>query len=389
MFRSKNLPEELHALVDKWNSEEKKYYLSPYNMFSYNQHQIAYKGGENIALEGWFAVNGDAGDDYLLTKKDVEEIQYELLPYYKTTRWTLILDWHCNYQCQMCPYHGNGVLEKENYFEEAGGQKKVVSKEDAFKWIDKLAEYGIKTLSIISLGEIVLYPYWSEVSEYAHKKGMRLWTITNGSLWTEEKVKEAVSLGYTDIRVSLDAVSFETYAKIRSNKRDNFERAMQLPELLMKNGIVTNVHFVKQKENLHEVEAFIEYWKEKKVDSISIANEFYFDGETVVNTFEESKKEYIEGMCTAFGNMQTFPDGDTKYCCGMIAGSGEKARKLEESGCQISIDEAVNAMRTENSDLRKLCCGCSLYVPYNEKEEIVDGWKITRNAERETWIRML
>ena len=388
MFKNKNLPKELCPLIDRWNRQGKEYYLSPDNMFSYNQHQIVYKGGESIPLEGWFAGNGDITEDYLLTKSDVEEIQHELLPYYKTTRWTLILDWHCNYQCQMCPYHGNGVLEKENYFEEAEGQKKVVSKEEAFEWIDKLAEYGIKTLSIISLGEIVLYPYWNEVSRYAHEKGMRLWTITNGSLWTEEKVKEAVSLGYTDIRVSLDAVSFETYAKIRSNKRDNYERAMQLPELLMKNGIVTNVHFVKQKENLHEVETFLEYWKEKKVDSISIANEFYFDGETVVNTFAESKKEYIEGMCTAFGNMQTFPGGDTKCCCGMIAESGEGARKLEESSCQMVIDEAVAAMRTENSGLRKQCHGCSLYVPYNEKEEIIDGWKVTRNYERETWIRM-
>lgn len=388
MAESKNLPEKLRPLIDQWNQQGKEYYLSPYNIFLYNHHQIVYKGGEDIPLEGWFASNGNITDDYLLTKADVEEIQHQLLQYYRTTRWTLILDWHCNYQCQMCPYHGNGTLERENYFEEAEGQKKVVSKEVAFERIDKLAEYGIKTLSIISLGEIVLYPYWSEVSKYAHGKGMNLWTITNGSLWTEEKVKEAASLGYTDIRVSLDALSFETYAKIRSNRREYYDRAMKLPELLMENGITTNVHFVKQKENLHEVEAFIKYWKERRVNSISIANEFYFDGEFVVNTFAENQKEYIEGMCTAFGNMQTFPRGDTKCCCGMIAESGEKNITLEESSCQKSINEAVEAMCGENSDLRKLCRNCSLYVPYNEKEEIIDGWRVTRNSERETWIKM-
>ena len=310
------------------------------------------------------------------------------MQYYRTTKWTLVLDWHCNYQCPMCPYHGDGVLEKEDYYEDRGGQKKVVSKDEAYERIDRLAEYGIKTLSIMSQGEILLYPYWYEVSKYANGKGMNLWTITNGSLWTEDTVKKAASLGYTNIRVSLDALSFDTYAQIRSNKRENYENAMKLPEMLMKYGIITNVHFVKQKENLHEAQPFIEYWKKKKVDSISVANEFCYDGEVLINKFAKSDKEYIEGLCTAFGNMQTLAAGNTQYCCGMDAQFGDMEKKLEVYGCQRSIDEAVEAMSTENSDLRKLCHQCSLYVPYND-EEIIGEWKVLRNYERETWIRII
>lgn len=387
MIRSFNIPEKLKPLIDKWNYEGKEYFLTPDNMHSYHGHKIVYAGGEDIPLSGWYAKNGDTANDYKLTRNDVEEIQQELLQYFKTTRWTLILDWHCNYQCAMCPYHGSGVLGKEDYFVDRGGQKRVVSKEEAYARIDRLAEYGIKTLSIMSAGEILLYPYWVEVSRYAHKKGMDLWTVTNGSLWTEDTVRQAVNLGYTDIRVSLDALSFDIYSKIRSNKCENFERAMKLPELLMKYGIKTNVHFVKQKENMQEVQSFLEYWKRKKVDSISIAHEFVMDGEAVISRFDHKGNEYIDGLCEAFGNMQTFTDGNTTCCCGTEAYVKESHKILEKDGCKAYIDEAITAMRKKNSYLKKLCAQCALYVPYSD-EEILNGWKVSRNCERETWTRL-
>ena len=387
MFQCDNLPDKLKPLINRWNQSGKEYCLNPDNLFYYNGHKIAYHGGVDIPLSGWFASNGDVKYGYSLTKSDVEEIEQELLRHYRPDEWTLILDWHCNYRCPMCPYHGDGMADKERYFEDRGGRKKVVPKETAYERIDQLIKYGVKRLSIMSDGEILLYPYWRDVSQYAHEKGgMDLWTITNGSLWTEETVKEAVSFGYTNIRVSLDALSFKTYAKIRSTSMDYYEKAMQLPELLLKYGIHTNVHFVKQKENMHEVQPFIDYWKEKKVDSISIANQFYYDGEIVVNKFAESEKEYLDGLCTAFGNMQTLPTGDTVCCCGRDPILQEK-NHLEIIGCQKSVEEAIEEMRTENSKLRAQCRKCALYVPYSD-EKIVDGWKILRNSERETWIRM-
>lgn len=387
MIKYDNLPEKLKPLINRWNRSGKEYCLNPDNLFYYNKHKITYHGGGDIPLEGWLASNGDVQDGYSLTKSDVEEIEQELLRNYKPDRWGLVLDWHCNYQCPMCPYHGDGTADKESYFEDRGGEKKAVSKETAYLRIDQLIKYGVKKLSIISFGEILLYPYWRDVSQYAHEKGgMDLWTITNGSLWTEETVKEAVSMGYTNIRVSLDALSFKTYSKIRSASKDYYEKAMQLPELLLKYGIHTNVHFVKQKENMHEVQTFIDYWKEKKADSISIANQFCFDGEIVVNKFAESKKERLDGLCTAFGNMQTFPAGDTVCCCGRNPILQEK-NHLEVVGCQKIVEEAIEEMRTENSKLRDQCRKCALYVPYSD-EKIVDGWKVSRNSERETWIRM-
>lgn len=386
MPRSKNVPNKLRPLVKRWNDRGKRYYLCPENMFTYKQHKIMYHGGQDLPMSGWFASNG-MGQDYTLSKLDIEEIQLELLQYYRPTRWTLALDYQCNYQCPMCAFHGNGVADKEDYYEDRSIQKRVVSKEEAYRRIDCLVAYGIKTVDIASEGELLLYPYWKEVSKYAHEKGMNLWMITNGSLWTEDMVKVAVELGYTDIRVSLDALSYEVYSKIRSNRRDYYERAMALPELLMKYGITTNVHFVKQKENLHETQVFLEYWKKKKVNSISIANEFIYDGEVVINKFENNKKEYIEGLCTAFGNMQTFQAGDTKYCCGMIPELNNEVVKLDVVGCQKVVDDAIEAMRTKDSELRKLCHKCALYVPYSD-EEIIGNWQVVKTYERETWKKL-
>lgn len=386
MSQSKNVPDKLRPLIERWNGRGKEYHLCPENMYTYKQHKIMYHGGQDLPMSGWFASNGMV-QDYTLSKVDIEEIQLELLQYYRPTRWTLILDYHCNYQCPMCAFHGNGVAEKEDYYEERSIQKRVVSKEEAYRRIDCLAEYGIKTLTLTSLGEAILYPYWKEVSKYAHEKGMNLWMITNGSLWTEDIVKVAAELGYTDIRVSLDALSYEVYSEIRSNRRDYYERAMALPELLMKYNITTNVHFVKQKENLHETQAFLDYWKKKEVNSISIANEFVYDGDVVINKFANSKKEYIEGLCTAFGNMQTFPAGDTKCCCGMIPELNNEIVKLDVIGCHKVVDDAIEAMRTKDSELRKLCRKCALYVPYSD-EEIIGNWRVVKTYERETWNKL-
>lgn len=345
-----------------------------------------YHGGQDLPMSGWFASNGMV-QDYTLSKADIEEIPLELLQYYRPTRWTLVLDYHCNYQCPMCAYHGNGVAEKEDYYEERNIQKRVVPKEETYKRIDCLVEYGIKTLGLTSQGETVLYPDWKDVSNYAHEKGMDLWMITNGSLWTEDMVKAAVELGYTNIRVSLDALSYEVYSKIRSNRRDYNERAMALPELLMKYGITTNVHFVKQKENLHETQAFLEYWKKKEVNSISIANEFIFDGDVVINKYVNNKKEYIEGLCTAFGNMQTLTAGDTICCCGTLPELNNEVVKLDEIGCHKVVYDAIEAMRTKDSELRKLCHKCALYVPYSD-EEIIGNWRVVKTYERETWNKL-
>lgn len=386
MMRKENIPEKLKPLLKRWEKQEKEFYISPDNLFTYNHHNLKYKGGEDIPLAGWFASNGKADDKYKLSKEDVEDIAQELLKYYKPTKWTLILDWHCNYQCPMCCYHGDGMSDTD-YYKDRGGQKKVISKDKAYERIDCLVEYGINSLSIMSMGEILLYPYWKEVSDYAHNKGMDLWTITNGSLWTEDIVKEAANMGYTDIRVSLDTISYETYAKIRSNKKEYFERAMRLPELLMKYGIKVNVHFIEQKENKDEKQEFLEYWKDKKVDSISIAKQFYCENETVKDMYAEMGKEYIEGLCTAFGNMQTLPDGNTHCCCGRMFEATSEERKLESIGCQNVMEDAINNMRTAESEMRKICYRCGMYVPYSD-EKIMDGWKIIKNSERETWMKL-
>lgn len=387
MLQKENVPEKLKSLVERWNRQEKEYYIGPDNLFSYNQHKIAYKGGEDIPLAGWFARNGNAPDKYVLSKRDVEDISQELLPYYKPSKWTLILDWHCNYQCPMCCYHGDGMADEEDYYKDRGGQKKVVSKEVAYERIDQLAEYGIKSLSIMSMGEILLYPYWREVSEYAHNKGMDLWTITNGSLWTEDVVQEAAAMGYTDIRVSLDTIFYETYRLIRSDKKEYYERAMKLPELLMKYGIRTNVHFVEQKENKGESQKFLEYWKEKKVDSISMAKQFYCMNDTVIDLYGEVGKDYIDGLCTAFGNMQTLPDGNTSCCCGRMYEVVREDKRLEYEGCQAIVMDAINNMRTSDSEMRRVCRRCSMYAPYSD-ERVIDGWKIIKNYERETWMKL-
>ena len=182
-----------------------------------------------------------------------------MLQSYKPTSWSLLLDWRCIYTCPMCPFHGEGYTG--DYWKNRQKQRTVVPLETA-KWrIDLLKHYGASHLSLISSGEIFLYPYWKDVADYAKDLGFSLGTTTNGAMITPELCQELIKHGFTNISVSHDAITFETYKQVRSADRKNFEAAMKAPEMLTDAGLKVNVHFVQQDANIHEKQQYIDMWK--------------------------------------------------------------------------------------------------------------------------------
>lgn len=89
--------------------------------------------------------------------------------------------------------------------------------------------------------------------------------ITNGSLFTDEKIKELEESENDLVIFSLDAFKKETYEKIR--KGLNFDKILNNLEKILKSrykkGIF--VEFVVQKDNLEEFNSFKKFWKKKHV----------------------------------------------------------------------------------------------------------------------------
>lgn len=213
----------------------------------------------------WFARNYDLnqpGKIPELSLKQIEDIATHLINFFIPKSWAIILDYRCNYKCPMCPFQGQGY--SGDYWVERTSQKRIVSKEEAFAIIDKLAYNNVKRVTLTSPGELFLYPYWEEVSKYAVSKGLIVSTITNGSMIDAEMCERMKAVGITEVSVSLDALSQDIYEKVRSSNKKHYEAAVNAPLLLKKTGFRVNTHFVRQTENLKEKDEFIKYWTKKQ-----------------------------------------------------------------------------------------------------------------------------
>lgn len=94
--------------------------------------------------------------------------------------------------------------------------------------------------------------------------------LTNGSLFTEKKIKELENSGNDFISFSLDALTKETYNKIRSGF--DFEDVLENLDQVLNSKINSehiDVEFAVQKKNIHEFNNFKKFWK-KKVGGIIV-----------------------------------------------------------------------------------------------------------------------
>lgn len=174
----------------------------------------------------------------------------------------------CNGLCKMC-VHGNEDLRNDYMYPDTMPM-------DVFKrLVDECAENNCPSIGMSQTNEPLLDPYLIERIEYVTKKGiMDIHLNTNAMLLSEELSKKILDTGVTRILFSVDAVTEETYNKIRIGL--NFNRViknintfLELKEKSGKELPVTRVSFLLQETNKHELEEFKKIWV-NKVDYVSV-----------------------------------------------------------------------------------------------------------------------
>lgn len=409
MYKHRNLPNSLEPVVQKWSKEKENFYIGPENIFYFKGKKINYLENPDIPLENgtWYAASNNYDFKKIpeLSHKQIEDIAIELAKHFRPKRWSLTLDYRCNYNCTMCPFHGEGYHDSNDsgdYWKQRKSQRRVFPKEEAFMIIDIIHHNNVKQLNLGTVGELFLYPFWKDVALYASEKGMRLGTITNGSLIDEDMCKTMKEVGIKDVRISLDALTYKTYSKVRKTTERNFNAAINAPLLLKKYGFNVNIHFVRQQENIHEADDFLKLWKANSVDSISIANQLvYHDGvssdKIVHSEYTKSKlngkEEFIHGICAKYGNFITLLNGNVVGCCEMTAlyKDGDNSLNLpvlnfKEHTFDNCVEELNNLMVRHDSSLLGVCKHCPLYTLFIT-EETFGEWVVYRSRERETWVR--
>lgn len=167
----------------------------------------------------------------------------------------------CNATCIMCPREKmsreQGILDMDLYI----------------RVLDEAYDMGARVVSLENFGETFIDPFFFERAAYAKGKGMKVFTISTGSLLNRSKANKCCNFldkirfsfygttkeVYEKIHVGLDFdVSVENIRYLISEKK---KRSSPIPKI--------EVYFLLMEENKHQVEDFKEMWL-GKADDVSI-----------------------------------------------------------------------------------------------------------------------
>jgi len=276
----------------------------------------------------------------------------------------------CNLECVMC-YQGWRNDSKKHTLDEDNLRKIF----DDFK-INRLNSL------MLSISEPLLYKRIDKVLQMSEDAGiMDLFLFTNGTLLHEKNAKMILNSSVTRLFVSLDALTKNTYEKVRipvSKKIDdgrlkkveeNIKDFIKLRNSLKKKLPLVRVSFVRQKLNEHEVEQFIEKWK-NIVDTVEVQDEVSIKAFDAIKPFseaqlfEKSKKNSTKYNCNQpWSSFGIYSDGTATPCCNTFGRTLPIGNVLTESISNLWKSRKIKNLRKNFID-GSPCNGCKICLDH-------------------------
>lgn len=196
----------------------------------------------------------------------------------------------CNYACPYCP---TVILDSQD-------PKLRLPDDMVQQVIDECAKEGLPSITFDHGSEPTIDKRLPDhIRRFKEAGVIDIFVHTNGSLLTPELSRELIEGGLTKINISLDAVTEETYKKVRVGGKydrviENVENFLEIKKELGKSYPRTRVSFVVDKENVEEKKDFFEFWKDK-VNVITFQDQrdykaMFQEGGAVAPTINQSFK---------------------------------------------------------------------------------------------------
>jgi hypothetical protein len=271
---------------------------------------------------------------------------------------------HCNLNCFMCPFHGNGTEYGFEYANTRIIQKKYTLDFGlALKYLDSLPKNIYLLFS--GAGEFLTYHRWKELFKHASYIGLRPSLITNAMLMDEKTTHCLLDNNLSSLIVSCDGYDKESYERIR--RGGNLETVVKNVSYLFqqKNRItnayipvhINNILFEETKTHKQQV---IDIWRDK-ADTLNFMverlNHFNMPRETYFDDIEDLKYCY-ELLYGVF----LMADGRYAPCCAIsMAGWFEKFDWLldgRETTYEHATSEYRKMMLNPDSPLQQFCNKC-------------------------------
>ena len=184
------------------------------------------------------------------------------------------------------------------------------------KIVDECGANKVNSIHLHNFGEPLTDRLIFERIEYAAKKGIKTKIFSNLALLDREKARLLVKSGLTNIKVSIDGNSKETFEAIRRGL--DFDRVVENINTLLEARKTLNsktpgvgLVFVETEKNFFEKDGFIKRWK-GKVDSIDISSYHNWGGSLL------RSRAIDERGLPCLRVWQTFTvlwNGDVSLCC--------------------------------------------------------------------------
>ncbi len=235
------------------------------------------------------------GKDFVDYRDAFAKSQDYITPDFPLTVYLELMN-RCNLNCVMC----DKINHKPPHYKLSF---KVIK-----KILDECQQYKMPSVVLGSSSELLMHPEIPQILSMIKDAGViDVFFRTNGVLLTDEIIDSVIELGVTRVLVSLDAVTPETYKKIRGH--DYLEQVENNIERLIsrRNDLPTiRVSFVEQPINRHEKERFLAKWRDR-VDCV--------DFQRLVTGKSES--DYIENPYCAspFYSLNITANGNINPCC--------------------------------------------------------------------------
>lgn len=262
----------------------------------------------------------------------------------------LQIDVELNSGCNMnCPFCLHGYEDIKNF---------NMCTEQYHKIIDEAVALGTTSLKLNYINEPMLRKDLEDCIKYAKDAGIvNVYLVTNGTLLTPKRRKSMMASGITKIFISIDAVTSGTYNQQRLDGRfplvvENVCKLIDERNKAGKEFPIVRVSFLKNALNIHEAEAFENFWQDRAdVIAFQKMNEVPDQKTGLIVTDAEMPDKGCE---FPFKQLVVEAGGDILPCCKM-AGKKLKIGNIKD----MTLKEAWNSKKMKG--IQKLHTG--------------DGWK--------------
>jgi MoaA/NifB/PqqE/SkfB family radical SAM enzyme len=249
-----------------------------------------------------------------------------------------------------------------------------------------MSRYGT-SVSLGQLEEPLLHPQIIDIVNSFASRGIYVHLTTNGTMVNSERAKALVHAGLKSIAFSIDAITPETYRRIRGhNLNEVVENMRYILRLRKESGfdIYTRACIINQEGADQEISKFIEFWKEEGIDCVSVyqLTEVQENAEVRVNKLNYPLDKENRYPCKQLWEQCfIYPNGEVSTCCttmfsvpkfGILSMGSVRDHTLKEIWCGERYSEVRRSLIDAMWEKIPQCEHCLIWRNYETIYEKID-----------------